>query len=175
MTTRDVSRAIAEFSESAAGLDVVLATTGLPLSEVRTNKEDHFSGALSQYAVEEEDVSGLTGNQIVIREILLLADQNLDWRLYFYSTDDFANADLDVDDLLDYLDFASGDAVRRGNTWKYIWRKTGLAIYYEDMDGSKELHLALENLNATAKNAGATGEVVLRIRYEPLLTTVTSA
>jgi len=38
---------------------------------------------------------------------------------------------------------------------------------YEDKDKTKELHMLLKNLSPTAKNAGADGEVVIGVKYEP--------
>lgn len=38
---------------------------------------------------------------------------------------------------------------------------------YEDLDKTKEIHVLLKNLSPTAKNAGADGEVVIEVKYEP--------
>lgn len=38
---------------------------------------------------------------------------------------------------------------------------------YEDLDKTKGLHVILKNLSPTAKNAGASGEVVIEVSYEP--------
>ncbi|GAI60980.1 unnamed protein product, partial [marine sediment metagenome] len=38
---------------------------------------------------------------------------------------------------------------------------------YEDKDETKELHVLLKNLSPTSKDAGADGEVVIDVKYEP--------
>jgi len=38
---------------------------------------------------------------------------------------------------------------------------------YEDKDKTKELHMLLKNLSPTSKEAGADGEVVIEVKYEP--------
>ena len=45
---------------------------------------------------------------------------------------------------------------------------SGLHIPYEDTDGTKKLHMVLENLDPTTKAAGADGEIVVEIAYTPV-------
>lgn len=42
-----------------------------------------------------------------------------------------------------------------------------ISLPYEDLDKTKELHILLKNLSPTAKEAGADGEVVIEVSYEP--------
>ncbi len=132
-----------------------------------SDKDSHFSGAIVQNATEEENLVGLASNRIRITSITIQSDQSLDYRLIFFNTDAFANSDLDVDDLAGEveLDIPSyGFRIAGAN--QYYMSVHGLTLDYEDEDGSYELHVALQNLSATAKNAGATGEVVVTISYQ---------
>lgn len=132
-----------------------------------TDKDSHFTEAIAQYATEEEDLPGLASNFIIIREVTILSDQNLSYRLLFFTTDGFANANLDLDTFLSSraLDIPTS-GFQIGATGKYYLEVDNLAISYHDDDGTHELHVALQNLSATGKNAGATGEVVVHILYE---------
>lgn len=133
-----------------------------------TDKDTHFTGAIAQHAVEEEDIEGLKSNKITITKIAILADQNLIFDVLFYGKDSFANADLDLDA---FQAFQTVDLATSGKqiaaTGKYFLDVSNLAIDYEDKDKSNELHIALCNRSAGAKTAGAAGEVVLMITYIP--------
>jgi len=137
------------------------------LRYVRTDKDTHFTGAINQNATEEENITGLASSKIIINSIAILSDQLLNYRVILFSQDTFDNADLDVDSFWGEigLDLPSYGFQIAG-AGKYYMAVTGLNIPYEDKDGSEELHIALQNLSATAKNAGATGEVVLEVHYE---------
>jgi len=49
----------------------------------------------------------------------------------------------------------------------YYLNVKGINLPYEDKDNSKELHVLLKNLSPTSKVAGAAGEVVIEVTYEP--------
>lgn len=139
----------------------------LPFHTLRSDKDDHFTGAIAQNAIEEESLTGLIANKVKITGVVILSDQQLDYRVILFSTDGFADADLDVDSLfneveLDLLSYGW----RIADTGKYCMVVTGLDIDYIDDDASKELHVALQNLSSTSKTAGADGEVILRFIYE---------
>lgn len=138
-----------------------------PLFELRTDKDTHFAGAINQWATEEENVTGLLTSKIVIRGVSVLSDQQLNYRAILFSRDSFADADLDVDEFVSEIDL---DLLSYGfqiaGAGLYMMSVTNLRVPYEDKDETKELHVALQNKSATAKNAGATGEVVMRIFYE---------
>jgi len=52
------------------------------------------------------------------------------------------------------------------NYWYHLNVK-GIDLPYEDLDGTKELHIVLKNLSPTTKGAGADGEVKIKVDYEP--------
>jgi ABC-type glycerol-3-phosphate transport system substrate-binding protein len=143
--------------------------------KVATDKDSHFTGAIAQNASEEENIvlpaalAGVNGDaRGTIRAIAVLSDQALDWQLVFCSKDVFTDADLDVDScIVTYAFTASADALQIGGSGPYHYFKDGLALPYVDEDYSGELHVALVNRSVTGKNAGATGEVVVKIFIEP--------
>lgn len=130
-------------------------------------KGTHFTGGINQNATEEENLAGLASNSIIIRTVIMQADQALDWNLLIFGKDTFADTDLDADAFIAQreMDMASYGK-RIAGAGQYYMELDNLAIPYVDADGTYELHLALQNLSATAKNAGATGEVVISIVYE---------
>ena len=141
--------------------------TLIPFYTMRSDKDTHFTGSIAQNAVEEESLTGLISNKVRITGIIILSDQELAYRVILYSTDAFADADLDVDSLINEFEFdLPGYGRRIAGTGKYSMVVTDLDMDYIDEDGTKELHVALQNLSSTSKNAGATGEVVLRFIYE---------
>lgn len=138
-----------------------------PFHSVKTDKDTHFTGAIVQWATEEENLGGLIANKVRITGIAIQSDQQLDYRVVLFSRDTFANADLDVDTFYTEVEL---DMVSYGfqiaGAGQYYMAVNGLSVDYEDLDGSGELHIALQNLSAVAKNAGATGEVRLEFVYE---------
>lgn len=139
----------------------------IPFYTLRSNKDTHFAGTIAQNAVEEENLTGLIANKVKITGIIILSDQQLTYRVILFSTDAFADTDLDVDSLINEFEFDLPSYGRRiADTGKYSMVVTDLDMDYIDEDGSKELHVALQNLSSTGKTAGANGEVVLRFIYE---------
>ncbi len=142
------------------------------ISIISTDKDAVFIGAIVQYDHETANLTGLTDNRVYIRGVNIQSDQNLKFRLIFWTKDTFSNADLDLDSYIDdiILDMSDEDsAFRINNTGQYYQNMSSLNILYEDGDATKELHISLQNLSPTSKNAGATGEVQLDIKYAPRL------
>lgn len=134
-----------------------------------TDKDSHFTTELAQYVTEEENISGLNSNKVMIYAIVIESDQQLNFRLHFFSKDIFADADLDVDTWIGFVDLdLVSHGVRYGNTNQWLLNITSDQgqLLYEDEDETEELHLALENLSSQTKNAGATGEIKLKIFYK---------
>ncbi len=136
---------------------------------IRSDKDAHFTGAIAQFAAEEENLTGLIANKILIKEAILLAKEQLIFRLWFALEDSFEDADMDEDRLEQYLDF---DLVTSGvlykNTGFYrlplTTEQQGL-LYYTDEDETNELHVALECLSAAGKSEGEAGQVVIIVKY----------
>ncbi|GAI56973.1 unnamed protein product, partial [marine sediment metagenome] len=64
---------------------------------LKSDKDDHFTGALTTGNKEDVNLVGLLGNKVIITNIAIQADQNLDLYLMFWRKDTFENSDLDVD------------------------------------------------------------------------------
>jgi len=80
----------------AASLPTIIQASQ-SFSLLRTDKDSHFTGALAQYAKEDEDITGLLIGKIRITGITLLAIQRLHYKLLLYYTDAFDDADFDLD------------------------------------------------------------------------------
>ncbi|HEX58628.1 MAG TPA: hypothetical protein ENF26_00550 [Methanomicrobia archaeon] len=136
---------------------------------LRSDKDTHFTGALDQYEVERENIEGLLSNNIIIKQITMLSEQRLNYRLHFFSKDSFESTDPDEDAYIGWVDFdLSTHGIQYGGSG--LWRLSVVGegeglLRYIDEDGTKELHVALENLDATAKNAGSGGYVVIVVFY----------
>lgn len=131
----------------------------------------HFTTALAQYAAEEENITGLTANEITITGISIYAQQALNLRLFLFGTDGFQEsvaADMDDDE---FVEFVNLDLATNGNQYNntgYYYALTDLNIDYEDLDASNELHAALEVIGATGKLAsGSGGNLWIKFSYIP--------
>lgn len=131
-----------------------------------TNKDTHFTGALAMNAKEDESITGLLANSIMIRGVNAQSIQNLKYRLIFWGSSEFDNADTNIDSyvsdvVLDFTDTLSA------------FRIAGAGQYYLDVGGLEiplntanlTLYCSLQNLSATSKLAGSTGAVQFDIKY----------
>ena len=69
----------------------------LPSRNVVSDANLHFTEALVKNESEQESLTGLVSNRILIRNVALNTSQLLHFRLEFYSRDTFTDSDLDVD------------------------------------------------------------------------------
>ncbi len=142
-----------------------------------SDKDTHFTTELVTNAIEEEDISfpadwvtaGIQAAEIT--NISVLSDQNLDWDIQFYATDGHGNTDADLDTFITTLNFATGDGERNAGAglFKYDANPSFVPFYYRDQDNSSEWHITLINRDGSTKNAGATGEIVVKIHANPIL------
>jgi len=142
------------------------------ISIIETDKDTHFTGLISQWNHEEENLTGLTDDRIFVRGVNIQSDQNLKFRLIFWTKDTFANTNLNDDSYIDDVILDMSDAentFRINNANQYYLNVSDLNILYEDEDETNELHISLQNLSPIDKAAGATGEVQLDIKYAPRL------
>ena len=159
-------------SSDAEGLMQTNVSKSEKISIIETDKDVKFTGTISQYDHETENLTGLTDNRIFVRGVNIQADQNLKFRLIFWTKDTFANTDLDEDSYIDdvILDMSDTEnTFRINNTGQYYLNVSDLNILYEDKDTTNELHISLQNLSTTDKATGVTGEVQLDIKYAPRL------
>jgi len=133
---------------------------------VASNKDSHFTEALAKDAVERENITGLRSNRIRISKITFQADQQLHFALILYGTDDFEETDLDEDRFISYTEFNLPKYGFTQTTGQYRMDIEALNIDYEDLDGTREIHAVLKNLDPTAKVAGSSGEVKIEFLCE---------
>ena len=67
------------------------------IQKVRSDKRLHFTGALAKNASEEENLTGLIHNKIIITGVTITSRQSLRYQLLFFSKDGFTDSDLDKD------------------------------------------------------------------------------
>lgn len=142
------------------------------ISIIETDKDTHFTGAITQFNHETENLAGLSDDRVFIRGVNIQSDQPLKFRLIFWTKDSFANVDLDLDSYIDdvILDMSdTSSTFRIAGAGQYYLNLSNLNILYEDEDSSNEIHCSLQNLSSVDKNAGATGEVQIDIKYAPRL------
>jgi hypothetical protein len=141
---------------------------------VRSDKDTHFTGAIAQNAGEDESITlpgclaGINGNaRGNVKSITVISDQNLAWELNLWRSATHGTADIDTDKWLARWAFVAADGVQLAGAGSYLYYIDSLDIPYVDSDNSGKLHVTLTNRSATAKNAGATGEVIVDVRIQP--------
>lgn len=145
----------------------VTVTTSQRFDAIRTDKDTHFTGALIQNAKEDKNLVGLLTNKLRITGITILSDQRLNYKLLFWYTDGFENADLDLDMFCGEIELdLTAYGIQVGGAGKWYLDVRNLHLDYQDIDLSNELHVSLFNNCPVAKIAGAAGEVVVIITLE---------
>ncbi|KKN50485.1 hypothetical protein LCGC14_0632100 [marine sediment metagenome] len=149
---------------SPAQLETSLVQRFWPLT---SDKDIHFTGAIATNAIEAENLTGLVSSEIRITGVVVQSKQALDYRLVLFNKDTMEDTDLDVDAIISEIevDMASY-SFRIAGANQYYMIINGLSVDYEDLDETREIHVALQNLSAASKNAGATGEVTVKFLYE---------
>lgn len=110
--------------------------------------------------------------------IAIISDQNLAWELNFWSREaGSAAASVALDSFLGRKAFATGDGLQVAGAGSYRYFASGLDIPVLDEDPQADrdspyagrIHMSLVNRSAGAKNAGATGEIKIRLFIDPTL------
>lgn len=145
------------------------------LRVIDSDKDSHFTGALAQNAIENESINMPSDwqttvvNKCTIKQITLESDQQLDFDLVLYSKSAYANADLDLDNLIDIISFSASSATQMAGANQYYYSYPLVrSIEYSDLSNTSKIHCGLINRSAVAKNAGATGEVKVRFMACPI-------
>lgn len=136
----------------------------------------HFTGALAQNAIESEsidfpDLLGSVGvHDVIIEGVTVQSDQNLEWDVFIWSKNTYNTTNLDTAELVDYFNFpaANGKQIAGANQYYYPLPANEVSVPYRDEDNTGKLHISLVNRSATSKNAGATGEVTIRVIVRPI-------
>jgi hypothetical protein len=143
---------------------------GARIYRIRSDKDDNFTGALVNGNTENEDLTGLVSDKITIHRVTVISAENLALTIAFFRTDDFQNADYDVDSYNGEVQFVAADGVRMnaGTYTQYYYDSGAIEMPYEDEDGTGELHVAYVCRDAAGKSAGTTGAVVVIVHYSPV-------
>lgn len=83
-------------ARKAGGPDYILMPR-TRIHKIRSDKDVHFTGALAKNESEQENLTELISNKIIIQGVAISAAQSLHFRLEFYSKDSFTDSDLDED------------------------------------------------------------------------------
>lgn len=135
---------------------------------VRTDKDTHFTQALATNAIESETLTHDEGVRSPVGDvgrITLYADQNLDFDVILFRSAPGDLTDLDTLDIVDWISFLEAEGVQIAGAGPFIYSQSGMKWRYAEALGRRELHVGLVNRHATAKNAGATGEVVIEFEF----------
>ncbi len=142
---------------------------------IRSDKDSHFTGAIAENAKEDESInmpsnwraSNITS--MIIRGIAIQSDQNLEWDVAIWSSATTDDTDLDLNKFIDYINFQATIGKQIGGTGQYYYALSNLFIPYSDEDNTGKIHCSIINRSVTAKNAGATGEIVVIFSALPVL------
>ena len=139
----------------------------IPLTYIKTVSTVDFIGTLAQNAMALANIAlpepAAHTNEIVIVGVNVQSVQNLDWYVFFWTKAAASNANLDLDNFLDYVYFPASSAKQIGGSGQYYYSSTGLLTRYRDLDNTKKLHIGLINGSATGKNATTTGAIVITV------------
>lgn len=131
---------------------------------VRSDKDTHWTGAITDGAVSIEDLTPTDGSptpQVVISRITLLSDQNLGWKVTLWKNDDTQpTTDLDTHGIVDFVSWDVADGLQIGGTGPWIYSISNMAIRWPMDDGLMNVGVIPVGAN---KLAGATGEVVVEL------------
>ena len=137
-----------------------------PFQIIRSDKDLNFTTGLVTNAQEQENLTGLLKNTIIIRQVNVQSDQNLEWDLLLFQTDLFNTADLDTDRFVARIRLPASLGVQIAGAGQFYYDLQGIDIRYQDLDATNELHVTLVNRSAAAKTAGAAGEFVAEFHYD---------
>jgi len=143
---------------------------------VMSDKDNHFTGSVVQNAKEDEslakDVEGksLNYSEWEVTQVIILSDQQLHFELYFWSSADYDDTDPDADAFLGSVDLdlaVSGKQIDAAGLWRMDVELSPRIRIVDLDDNSKSIHMSLVNRSVAAKNAGSTGEVVVKLALAP--------
>jgi len=145
------------------------AATGR-LYYLRSDKDTHFTGAVANGNTENETITGLESDKIMIRRVIVEAIENRALTIAFFAASTFQTVDLDSDAYLGEVQFVAADGVRMNAAGfpQYVYDSGALELPYIDAEARGQLNVAYVCRDAAGKAAGAAGNVVVTIGYEPV-------
>ncbi len=143
---------------------------------IASDKDSHFTGSLAQNAMEVESLlfpsrwRDIDISECVIEGISIQADQNLEFDVIVFSKASADDTDIDLDAFIDFFNFpvTGGKQIAGAGQFYYASPANNVAVPYLDKDNTGKLHVGLVNRSASAKNAGATGEVKITFFLRPV-------
>jgi len=148
--------AMSNIADAMASIDPITNIAARHIAP--TNRDTQFTDALATNATENENLS-VDISKPYITNIAIISEQNLNYRLAFYSKDSFG--------ALEFIGNVDFDLPTEGfplNS-RYCMNVHGITFDYVDEDNSDEIHIQLVNLDAVAKLAGAAGAVQFTVIY----------
>lgn len=135
--------------------------------EISSDKDSDFTTGITAGAGEEENITGLKSNRILIHGVSLLTkDVAKAWDIVFFHQDSFGDTDADADDFGSKVPFSITDGDKIGSAASvYFYKNLPTPIPYIDEDGSNELHITLVNRSGTTKSATTSGNVRIKVQY----------
>lgn len=121
--------------------------------QIRSDKDSHFTGQITQNAQEAENLTGVAWNKVRVRGVMIASDQQLRFVLRFWRTDGFDDTNLDSDAFIGEIELdlvTFGRQIAGAGHWMMDLR--GLSLDIQDEDATNEFHVSLQNLSATAKD-----------------------
>lgn len=132
----------------------------------------HFTGEITQYSYESENLQ-IGSNRIKIQNISILSSQQLNFRIWLFSTADLYASTPGKTKLVDIIDFdLTSYGKQLGNTGLWMYSITDLNLLYIDQDSSGKLHIAIENLSESAKSPADnenTSVLIVQVLFEDLV------
>jgi hypothetical protein len=137
-----------------------------------TDKDVDFTGALAQNASATATLSVPqlpSSCQARLNNIQIISDQQLAWEVWLWGTSDFAANSSNLDAVFPFgrWAFTAADGVQIAGAGPYYYFISGLGLPYQELAGLSKLNVMLVNRSATSKNAGVTGEIVIKFALEP--------
>lgn len=158
------------------------------ITRIRTNSTTDLTAACALNAMITVDIKNNAvgaGGAVKsrVRSLTLMSDQNLAWEINFFGTADYVSLIATSFESVHFLgryQFQAADGLQIAATGAYYYYIDGLDLAYQDFDfGNKVrnpvadigvVHVGVVNRGAGAKNAGATGRLVVGIGIEDTLT-----
>ena len=137
---------------------------------LRTDKDAHFTGAVAIGDTENETLTGLGSDKVIIRRVVVEAIENRALTIAFFAASTFQTVDLDTDAYLGEVQFLAADGVRMNAATypQYVYDSGELNMPYIDAEAAGQLNVAYVCRDAAGKAAGAAGYVTVRVVYEVL-------
>jgi hypothetical protein len=114
--------------------------------------------------------------EILIEGIIIQAKENLIWDCFIFTSSNFNNANLDLDNYLDWVNFPLANGKQIAGAGQFYYSAMNLSTRYQDLDRAvvspttdPAVHVGLVCRSAAGKTAGANGQLAVTIIASPIL------